>query len=167
MGSPLPTSPKVSWPLSAEVGAETGPPSIQALLGRTETAQRHFATKVMPGSSFCPSARNPHSIKHTGSLRTERAVEEGAPQAQPPNYKVTCEGKIQACFPEGTTHHLLQAVGSGAVLGISETKLQVPETTCTSNKDTRIDGSRLRKLLSRHILHVSRGLTASLYTYFN
>lgn len=113
------------------------------------------------GYSFYPSARNPHLLKLTGSCSAETAVEEKAPPAQPPDCKATCTGKIQACKPEeGITHHRLQAVESGAVLSISETKLQVSEATCTT-KDIHIDGCRLRKLLNRRILCVSHGLTAS------
>lgn len=153
---------RVSQPRSAEVGIDAGPLCIKVVLGRTETASTRFAAKAMLGYSFYPSAWNQHLIKPTGSLSAETAVEEDAPQAWPPNYKVTCKGKIWACNPEeGITHHLLQAVESGAVLDISETKLQVSETTCTNNKGICIDASRLRKLLSRHILHVSHGLTAS------
>lgn len=70
-------------------------------------------------------------MKLIGSLSAETAVEYDMPQAWPHYYKVTfVTGKTWVCsLEESITHHLLQTVESGVVLGISDTKLQLPETT--------------------------------------
>lgn len=76
------------------------------------------------------------SVQHSSGLGGERAVEEDAPQTQPPTDKGTCGGNVQAALPEETSPiTVYELCGARSGSGHLETKRQGFETICTTGID--------------------------------
>lgn len=143
---PLPTSSQLSQPRSTE-----GNWSRATVLGRTQPASRWWAAGATLGTapnSWQPQGRNSSGGRGSSSLAS-----------QLPSNLHTKNPDLQ--LQGGHNPSSLTSCRDWSSLGISETPLQLSETTCTNKKNICTDGSRPRELLSRHILHVSCGPRAS------
>lgn len=150
----MPPYPKAVLPRSAGLGIEAGPLCIEVVLDRTDSRR---VLQVKPCWSKASTPRY-----NTAAASGEKEQWRRGCTASPTSHR---QGNLRrehpGCPPRGDiTHHSVWALWSlerfwafgNQTAGIWDN---------LHNRDRCLDASRLRKLLSRHILRVSCGFTAS------